>query len=294
MLTIDQPKLTPEQIDCIPVYLRKWQQIALNRDPIDRERARLAINQAYDFLELSLPNIIFLERPSDALEHIYQEITNSWGRLENSSFKNPIASQFTQKIVGNFNHQIQGEIYEQLQGNLDNGLAKGIAQKLSDRFPFHFIFSVIWGHTTSLMLSSPERSQTDEITKGFLNLFLSTGFIFNRYISPPFWGFQKQITQFWGGSVEQNDFSQMYEILFTGEFIQNNSNKYQLPQLELSSNTVNVIVPSVLTDYAYYIDYMHEVLNCDRDSVRWNIFQDLITSCGWIFPYQQTVLVCDR
>ena len=49
-----------------------------------------------------------------------------------------------------------------------------------------------------------------------------------------------------------------------------------------------------MTDFAYYIDYCHEVLESDRDPIKWNIFTDLITNCGWIFPYEKTVLICDR
>lgn len=60
------------------------------------------------------------------------------------------------------------------------------------------------------------------------------------------------------------------------------------------SIVVNVIVPSVMADFAYYIDYCHQVLNCDRDEKKWDIFYDLITNCGWIFPYENTALICDR
>lgn len=295
MITINQPQLTPEQIELIPIYRSKWEKIALNKEPLNKEAARLTINNAYQFLEFNQPNIIFLSTPNDALEFIDREITHSWGKLENSNFKNPVATQFTQKLIGNFNSQIKGDIYKQLNGNLDNGLADHTAKKIANNFSYNLIFSIIWAHTSSLMLSSSDNSTTDDITKAFFEIFLGTGFIFNRYISSPLWEFQKQMDQFWGGSTEQNNFVEMYEILFTGKFPQKkDSNKYQLPQIGLNINTVNVIVPSVMTDYAYYIDYLHEVIGCDRDDIKWNIFQDLITSCGWIFPYEQTVLVCDR
>ena len=49
-----------------------------------------------------------------------------------------------------------------------------------------------------------------------------------------------------------------------------------------------------MADYAYYIDYCHRVLNCPRDSVKWDVFSDLVTNCGWTFLYQKTALVCDR
>ncbi|MGD1920606.1 MAG: hypothetical protein ACFCAD_18015 [Pleurocapsa sp.] len=273
----------------------KWEKIACNKEPINKEVARLAINNAYQFLEFNQPNIIFFSTPKDALEFIDREIADSWGKLENSSLKNPIARQFTQQLIGNFNSQIKGDIYEQLKGNLDNGLTDRITQKIANQFSYTLFFSIIWAHASSLMSSSPENSTTDNVTKAFIELLLDTGFILNRYVSLPLWEIQKQISQFWGNSAEQNNFTEMYEILFTGKFSQKkDDNKYQLPQIELSSNTINILIPSVLADYAYYIDYLHQVLNCDRDETKWNIFQDLITSCGWIFPYEKTVLVCDR
>jgi hypothetical protein len=59
MLTINQPQLTPEQIAIIPEYRRKWQQTAIDSKPIDRERAKIAIYNAYSFLNLPQPIVIF-------------------------------------------------------------------------------------------------------------------------------------------------------------------------------------------------------------------------------------------
>lgn len=69
--------------------------------------------------------------------------------------------------------------------------------------------------------------------------------------------------------------------------------EYQLPTIEFSAVLVNVFIPSIMADYACYIDYCHEVLGYERDERRWQMFRDLINSCGWIF-YEKTVLVCDR
>ena len=41
-------------------------------------------------------------------------------------------------------------------------------------------------------------------------------------------------------------------------------------------------------------DFCIAVLNCDRDQNRWEQFQLLAKECGWIFPYENTCLVCDR
>jgi len=40
-------KLTPEQEALIPVYREKWRQIALSTQPLNRQKAREAIEAAY-------------------------------------------------------------------------------------------------------------------------------------------------------------------------------------------------------------------------------------------------------
>ena len=49
-----------------------------------------------------------------------------------------------------------------------------------------------------------------------------------------------------------------------------------------------------MADYGYYIDYCHEVLDCELDPAKWEIFYNLITNCGWIFPYEKVAIVWDK
>ena len=186
-----------------------------------------------------------------------------------------------------------------MQGNLDNGLADNIAREIIEYFRWNSIFTLVWLNVRGFMLFSENNSQTDETTKNFAKIFFDTGFIFNRYIFPPLWAIQENIVDFiFHNLTKQNNLddslNQGYRIVFTGEFPRNSQNKYQFPACQISSVTSNVIVPSVIADYAYYINYLNEVLNCSLDLDKWKIFYDLITSCGWVFPYQKTALVCDR
>ena len=64
--------------------------------------------------------------------------------------------------------------------------------------------------------------------------------------------------------------------------------------IEVSSRFTNVLVPEVIADYGYYIGYCHEVLDCDLHPTKWDIFYDLITNCGWIFPYEKVAIICDQ
>lgn len=151
MLSINQPQLTHEQIASIPEYHRKWEEIAINNNPIDREEAKIAIHNAYNFLNLPQPNIVFFSNPIEAIQYIDREIDNSWGKLEQSSLGNPIASKLIQELIGNLNSQIKGEIFEHLQGNLDDGLADDIAREITEYFGWNKIFTLVWTNGQSIL-----------------------------------------------------------------------------------------------------------------------------------------------
>lgn len=299
MLTINQLQLTPEQLACIPEYRRKWREIAIDSKPIDREQAKTAIYNAYNFLNLPQPNVIFFSKPQEAVQYINREIDDSWGKLSNSTLSNPVASQLISKLIGSLNNQIKGEIVEHLQGNLDRGLADNIAGEIVEHFGWNCVFTLIWVNGGSIMLSSEQNSQFDRMAKNFTKILLDTGFIFSRYVTPPLWKIQRSTVDFiFYHLTKQNDLdhslNQGYQIVFTGKFPQDNRDNYQLPIVQISSAASNAIVPSIIADYAYYIDYLNGVLNCSLDLNKWNIFYELITTCGWLFPYQKIALVCDR
>ncbi|MBE9043160.1 hypothetical protein IQ255_01840 [Pleurocapsales cyanobacterium LEGE 10410] len=292
MLTFNIFQLTPEQQASISIYRHKWQQIARSTAPIDREQAKLAIKRAYELIELSEPKIIFFTTPDAALKYIHNEIINNWGKLADTALGSPVAYRITE-ILGNIRSQVKAEILEQLGGNLDDGLADRIASQAADRLEENQLFSIIWANFGDMAIASAKDSDTDELSKAIFKLFFEAGFVFNNYISYPLWQAQRQINSFlFNKPPADNNMNQMFSMLFAGNFQQ--GDKYQLPIIDVTSRSANVIVPSVIADYAYYIDYFAEVLNCDRDRIKWDIFYHLIVNCGWIFPYKKTVLVCDR
>lgn len=52
--------------------------------------------------------------------------------------------------------------------------------------------------------------------------------------------------------------------------------------------------PEVLAGDAAFLDFGFSVLNYPYDREKWEILQELIVSCGWIYSCEQTCLVCDR
>jgi len=55
------------QKELIPVYFEKWRQIALNCEQLDRNLTINAINQLYDFIGRSQPEIIFYSSPYEII-----------------------------------------------------------------------------------------------------------------------------------------------------------------------------------------------------------------------------------
>lgn len=129
MLIINTSQLTPEQSELIAVYRNKWQSIAMLTEKIDLTSVTTSINAAYEFIDLAKPNILLCSNPYSALGYIYDEIRNSWGKIEDTSLGNPIAGSLVNKLLGKIRIQIGKNLLGQLQGNLDDGLANSIASE---------------------------------------------------------------------------------------------------------------------------------------------------------------------
>ncbi len=52
--------------------------------------------------------------------------------------------------------------------------------------------------------------------------------------------------------------------------------------------------PEVLAGDAAFLDFGFSVLNYPYEREKWEILQELIVSCGWIYSYEKTCIVCDR
>ena len=263
--------------------------------------ATQAINAAYEFLDLSKPDIMFFSTPYAALENIYNQVKNGWGTIKDTSLGNPLANSLLNKLFGNTITQIKEEILEQLQGNLDNGLAASIALETAIKLQESKLISLAWAHAGSLMLDSFQNSELDNMAKNtatnLLKLFFKFGLVSNAYTAPLLWQAYYKLADFLLGTQSQSEYHSLRTIgtvFFIGEFNNKVPSKYQLPTIEISAAIANILVPEVMADYGYYIDYFHEVLNCELDQTKWEIFYDLITNCGWIFPYEKVAIICDR
>lgn len=56
----------------------------------------------------------------------------------------------------------------------------------------------------------------------------------------------------------------------------------------------NCIKPQTLVWQGALLDFCISVLQCTHNLTRWQVLQLLVQHCGWIYPFRQTCVVCDR
>ncbi len=195
--------------------------------------------------------------------------------------------------MGSIRGQLKNKPLEKtLQGNLDEGLTDLIISEIITKIEEAKGFSIIVLNICYMIDESAKDSDANQITKAIFKIAFGLGFIFIKYFAIPMSKISIKINQIiFNKEQTDNGLLETGIFLFTGNI--NNKNQYKLPLVEVSSRLTNVIIPQIMADYGYYIDYCHNVLGCELDEDKWNIFYDLITNSGWIFPYKKVAIVCE-
>ncbi|WP_449420713.1 DUF6745 domain-containing protein [Phormidium nigroviride] len=110
--------LTPAQEALIPLYLEKWRKIALCTEPINRNRASVAIKTAYDFIGQEEPQIIFFDSPYLALNYFTERMGGEFGSEIGEQLKSEICSELYRKLTGTMKSELENEIYSKLYNPL--------------------------------------------------------------------------------------------------------------------------------------------------------------------------------
>lgn len=182
--------LTLEQLALVPVYREKWKALALSTEPIEYQKASLAVEAAYTEINERTPEIVFFSSPYAARKY------------------------FTQRRI------------TKLQSN-QRRLQLGV-----------------------YLQSRPE---------GLLR----------RYI------------------LKQLEFSLRIDQAMERE-------EQIWSQLGRALSRDDCINPDTWASQGSWLDFCISVLNCAHDPKGWSVFQSLMFSCGWLFPFKNICLVCDR
>ncbi len=112
--------LSPEQEALIPIYVEKWKELALSTKPIDFEAAKKAIENAYQFLDKKVPEIVYCPSLYSAFQ---QTNINSWGCecYFPNLLENPLINSLEKEIYQqgyDLDDLLNNEIYEEKIDNV--------------------------------------------------------------------------------------------------------------------------------------------------------------------------------
>ncbi len=236
-------KLTPEQEALIPVYWEKWKAIALSTEPIDRQKATVAVKAAYKAIGKQEPDILFFESPCGILKAFPRQLESQL----NDDFWNSV-----------LNEEISIVLDSVLDSQLQNQLNVDVLIQLDIRAE----------------LTTLNEQRCDQLNNQLWNEL-----------------YEKLSGEF--GVELWNDM--MLELSI--EQLESHPAYKPHKQLEQKLFLVahHTIQPELFAAYyGYFFDFCISSLNCDRDPEKWEVFQLLTQSCGWILPLENTCLVCDR
>jgi len=80
-----------------------------------------------------------------------------------------------------------------------------------------------------------------------------------------------------------------YKIQMINQIRRQLDNQANQQQKKILIRSQLYIRPEVLISYASKSDFCISILNCDYDSIIWQVFQSLIKNCGWIISLEKLV-----
>lgn len=149
------PGLTPAQVARIPDHVAKWQAIGLSTERVNRERAEMAVRQAYAQAGQAEPTIHWHESPFAAIPRQYlfaqsedaqslavRFFTTLIAPLHNSL---RIANNATDKAVRHY-------LFEAVRAQIENAVYVSVGARISKLFPFEFPALQHAAGTTGLLM----------------------------------------------------------------------------------------------------------------------------------------------
>ena len=207
-------KLSEQQEIVLPKYIEKWKAIARQTKPIDRDKAKAAIKNAYQASNYKEPEIIFTGSPFGVIKKALA--------MENyqSYLGGDIRHKFQKRVWGHLSHLIGKQLdkpifYELINKTLFEG------ETNSDHPVFHFPYG-IEGCVESQIFQDLWRidpdyfdAQYEEVSKLIRSLFrpgwLDSGCMFDFCISELNLQYDRQKWQVIKELMQQCDFVSMFE-----------------------------------------------------------------------------------
>ncbi|AFY55492.1 hypothetical protein Riv7116_3011 [Rivularia sp. PCC 7116] len=307
--------LAPEQEAQIPEYQQKWKSIYLSTQPIQRNRAKAAVQGAYAVMGKPEPEVIFCASPLVAIEqlktYISQQPQNSNQTSEQQVYTDflEFASSVWENIQQGNQHQelklgikpledlikeVSRESFKSLNEHIDNSLPRDLTiQEIIEQM--YFGTSPI----LDMLGKLPANQGMREFFTDFENRLpdnwqesLSTAIsaieeqlawlpgkdlFFREWLKPMI---QASVIAKVYGLEHSNYEDAIFVSLSTFEkkFLKEN------PPVIISKIAITCI----------WLDFAFSVLGYPHTSQKWAALQGIIKHCGWIFAVDNLCIICDR
>jgi len=275
--------LTIEQKALIPIYREKWRKNIVSTQPIDREKAKAAVNRVYFAMGKKQPEILFLSSP-DAIPEI-------------------VGSRSPQRLVQMLGSplvtSLEIELSEQLASQIDNELWVQLENELPNEQLFQLMF--IW----------------QEALKKHEELLGQLWYQWQEGILSQIWAererqLRQKVKESPGGKplieladlmwenigeplLRQLDMN-LWQPLASQPLVEEWEENIKEPILKIGSamGIISNISQNVTVSSIEMIDFCISALGCDHDREKWQALQGLVRECGFVLKLENTCLVCDR
>ena len=271
--------LTSEQQSRIPLYTDKWRSLVVSTEPMNRQRARGALQAAYLLAGKAEPEFVFVNGPQELQEFREQEssvdLILRWGTPINF-----FGTQFYQEVESQFTPELWKQIQTQLVTTELNQLLYQLYYLST--YPLSGMFAQAMGQAWQ-QGKAKRHSQLRDLPLGELLVQLEDGI-------------QENLASTWQ-EFNHNIWQPLREQTFMEPVVQElNKWNYVVQQIglafsqSLSQGHYHTTIYSCIG-----FDFCSSILDFSDAAMRtWTTLRSVIRSCGIVVPWENLCIVVER
>jgi len=281
-------QLRPEQEGLIPVYLDKWRSQLLSTQPLNQQKATLAVKKIYQILGKKEPTVKFYASQQQLVFSLLeQNPTEVIQELGSPLLRLPLSYE----ILAQINKQIDSELLQEIKAKLELTPEIGLQLQLITLCLNHLSnnlsewqmrkLSQIWQELSQEQLKLFWQQQQAFLRQQVLKL---PGGDLLIQLGDSMWQLGESVLQ----QLSQDSLIQNIQQLFT---------EISHPWLELAEGLelfYSWYNTSVEASSVALIDYCFSVLNCTVDLPKWEALRDLVADCHTMILFENSCLMSDR
>ncbi|MEO0842854.1 MAG: DUF6745 domain-containing protein [Cyanobacteria bacterium J06643_5] len=311
--------LTPEQEALIPQYQEKWKRIYLSTQPIERNRAKAAVQGAYAVMGKPEPEVIFCSSPRAALDRLqaYIEMSENNSQAlpeeqsndlfevlslvwENIQFTNE--KQLITQPLHDLLQDILTDLFKFLEKHIDNCLPANFT--LLDIFEQSYIGTFPIGDTLFTKIFEEDFKNQD--VENINDLFNQFEEIVSESIKETFDLFASAIDECLGffsgrGFLFERSLKQAIKKILINKICclknYDDNDAITTSLCLLSKKLLEENPPIIIYKYiinCILIDYAISELNYSYNPQKWSALKGLVKHCGCIFTVDNLCIICER